>query len=55
MPCPKLACALRSETQELAVQALERDAADMAADTPKLEARAVQLTEQLQREEKVRR
>ena len=35
------------------MQALERDAADMAADTPKLEARAVQLTEQLQREEKV--
>ena len=37
------------------VQVLEGDAADMAADAPKLEARAVQLTEQLQGEEKVRR
>ena len=36
-----------------AEQVLERDAADMAADAPKLEARAVELTQQLQREEKV--
>lgn len=36
-----------------AVQVLEKDAADMAADAPKLEARAVELTQQLQREEKV--
>lgn len=35
------------------MQVLERDAADMAADAPKLEARAVELTQQLQREEKV--
>jgi len=39
--------------QHCLVQVLEGDAADMAADAPKLEARAVQLTEQLQGEEKV--
>ena len=35
------------------MQVLERDASDLAADVPKLEARAVQLTQQLQHEEKV--
>ena len=35
------------------VQALERDAADMAADAPRLEAKAVQLVQQLQQEEQV--
>lgn len=35
------------------MQALERDAAVMAADAPRLEAEAVQLTQQLQQEEKV--
>ena len=39
--------------QAMHVQALERDAANMAADAPRLEAKAVQLTQQLQQEEKV--
>ena len=39
--------------QAMHVQALERDAADMAADAPRLEAKAVQLTQQLQQEEQV--
>jgi hypothetical protein len=36
-----------------AVQVLEKDAADMAADAPKLEARVAELMQQLQAEEKV--
>ena len=40
-------------TQAVHVQALESDAASMAADAPRLEAKAVQLTQQLQQEEKV--
>ena len=35
------------------MQALESDAADMAANAPRLEAKAAQLTQQLQQEEKV--
>ena len=35
------------------MQALERDAAVMAADAPRLEAKAAQLTQQLQQEEQV--